>query len=97
MDFILWCLNLAWKILAICMGFMLLKYVLRNGSDTFREILDTIAALMKTLGHAIRKACLNYLRKEERAAETKTDESDVQEISQEEFERKLREHESFVL
>lgn len=73
MDVILWSLNFAWKILAICMGFMLFKYVLKNGSGTFKEVLDTISAVLRTCGHWLRKHCLNYLKKESAEAEAKTE------------------------
>ena len=69
MDVILFMLNLAWKILALCMGSMLFKYVLKNGSGTFREILDTISLGLRTFGHWVRKMCLNYLKKESAEAE----------------------------
>ena len=69
MDFILFMLRVAWKILAIVGGFMILKYVLRNGSQTMRDILDTISVAAKAVGHWIRKVCIGYLRKESEAKE----------------------------
>ena len=65
MDVILFMLNLAWKVLALCLGWMLFKYVIKNGSGTFRELLDTITIMLRTFGHWIRKTCLNYLKREE--------------------------------
>ena len=64
MDVLLFALNLSWKILVLCMGWMLFKYVLKNGSGTFKEFLETISLALRTFGHWIRKVCLNYLRKE---------------------------------
>ena len=69
MDVILFMLNLAWKILAVCMGIMLFKYVLKNGSGTFKELLDTISIALRTFGHWLRKVCLSYLKKESAEAE----------------------------
>ena len=74
MDVILWSLNFAWKILAICIGFMLFKYVLKNGSGTFKEVLDTVSVALRTFGHWLRKHCLNYLKQESAAAEVKPEE-----------------------
>ena len=68
MEVLLFALNLAWKILVLCMGWMLFRYVLKNGRGTFKELLDTISIGLRTTGHWIRKKCLNYLRKEESEA-----------------------------
>ena len=77
MDFMLWCLNIAWKVLIVCMGWMLFRYIVRNGKGTFSEVLDTIGIALKTFGHAIRKWCLNYLKKEESATQPNKDAPDV--------------------
>lgn len=64
MDILLFALNLAWKILVLCMGWTLFRYVVKNGNGTFKEILDTIALGLRTFGHWIRKQCISYLKKE---------------------------------
>ena len=74
MDVLLFALNLSWKILVLFMGWTLFKYVLKNGSGTFKEFLDTVGIALRTFGHWIRKVCLNYLRKESAEAEEKVDE-----------------------
>lgn len=66
-------LNMAWKILAIVGGWMLFKYVLKNGSGTMRDILDTISVAFKALGHAIRKWCIGYLKREASGDEQSTE------------------------
>ena len=76
MEIMLWALNLAWKVLVVCMGWMLFRYIVKNGKGTFGELLDTISAVLRTMGHAIRKMCLNYLKKEESEAKAGTNETD---------------------
>lgn len=88
MDFMLWCLNIAWKVLIVCMGWMLFRYIVRNGKGTFSEVLETIGIALKTFGHAIRKWCLNYLKKEESASKTKADETDYRKAYEEYLKKK---------
>lgn len=85
MDVILFALNLSWKILVVCMGWMLFKYVLKNGSGTFRDFLDTVSIALRTFGHWIRKTCLNYLKREsaKRDAEDKPIEEAASESAKE--------------
>lgn len=69
MDILLFALNMAWKVLVLFMGWSLFAYVVRNGSGTFRELLDTISVTLRTFGHWIRKQCLSYLKRESEAKE----------------------------
>ena len=69
MGIILWCLDLSWKILGIVFGFMLLKYLVSNGAEGFKEFLATISLGLRAMGHAIRKKLIFYLRKESAEAE----------------------------
>lgn len=71
MDFILWALNIAWKVVCIAAGFIILKFIIQNGSGTFRELLETISVALKTIGHFIRKTCLGYLTKEKESTKEK--------------------------
>ena len=64
MEFIGWMLSLAWKAVCIAGGFMLFKYIVRNGKGTINDVLDTVTVFLKTIGHWIRKTCLNYLKRE---------------------------------
>lgn len=73
MDVLLFALNLAWKILVLCMGWMLFKYVLKNGSGTFKEFLETVGLALRTFGKWIQTVCMSYLCKEEPAAKRQTD------------------------
>ena len=111
MDVLLFALNLAWKILALCMGWMLFKYVVRNGSGTFKELLDTVSVALRTFGHWIRKTCLNYLKKESAEAgeepvpveEVQTDKTDndgtptFMYLNYEDFKDAVLKHKPFIL
>ena len=91
MDILLYALNIAWKVTILCIGWTLFKYVVKNGSGTFKDLLDTIGIGLKTFGHWFRMKCLNYLKREQEAKD------DVREMTKEEFERKMSDHETFVL
>lgn len=67
MGFIHFMVNFAWEILLICVAFALFGYITKNGFGTIREIASTIATMIRTFGHWIRKRCLDYLKKEESA------------------------------
>jgi hypothetical protein len=112
MEFIFWTLNIAWKVLGLCIGWMLFRYILKNGSGTFRDILDTITIGIKAMGHAIRKKMLNYLKKESEAEDQ--EEKKIREdyktyreccegagftnpVSYEEFKRVVMNHEPLIL
>ena len=66
MGFIEFMLNFAWRLLAIGFGFMLFRYILKNGSGTFREILDVIFIGGKAALIAIRKKLVEWLKKQEK-------------------------------
>lgn len=55
-EFLGFMLSIAWKILAVCCGFMLFRYVIRDGKDTFRDLLTTT-------GLGIQAGCLFLRRK----------------------------------
>lgn len=90
MDVLLFALNIAWKVLALIMGWSLFTYVVRNGSGTFKEFLDTVGVVIRTAGHWIRVQCLSYLKKESENKKSET-------MSQEEFEKKMSNGETFTL
>ena len=56
MEAMLWMLNLAWKILLLIIGWKTLKYITKNGGETFQEVLNTT-------GMAIRAGCAILRRK----------------------------------
>lgn len=64
LEFMSFMLNIAWKALGVICGWMLLKYILKNGTGTLKEIFDTITIGLRAMGHAIRKKLLVYLKKE---------------------------------
>lgn len=76
MDFMLFMLNVAWKTLMVVIGWMVFRYVLKNGSGTVREILEALSAMLKAFGHWVKKMCLGYLNKES-ANQTKVDKEAV--------------------
>ena len=64
LEFLVFMLNIAWKALGVICGWLLLKYILRNGTGTIKEILDTISLGVKAMCCAIRKKLADHLRKE---------------------------------
>jgi len=64
LEFMAFMLNLAWRALGVICGWLLLKYILKNGTGTLKEILDTITIGLRAMGHAIRKKLLGYLKRE---------------------------------
>ena len=96
MDFILFMLRVAFKVLAIVGGFMVLRYVLKNGSQTMRDVLDTISMMAKATGHWIRKNCIRYLIREEQEAK-KAKGINVDHADQDDFEQAMIDHETLTL
>lgn len=96
LEIMLFMLNLSWKILGIACGWILLKYLLRNGKGTFKEVLETLGSAIKTGCYFIRKKLADSLRKEKATIET-TSSDDVRQLSQEEFDKMMMDKESFVL
>ena len=66
-------LNVAWKVLIVMAGWYIFRYVVRNGKGTMRDILDTITAVMKAVGHWIRERCFSYLKKEAKKEEAEAE------------------------
>lgn len=79
-DFMIFMANLGWKILGLVFGFMMFVYIVKNGPETFRAIINVISVGIQTLCVVIRKKLVNYLRKE---AGVKTDDPDADEDSAE--------------
>ena len=50
-EMLSWLLRIGWKLAVLYIGYTALKYVVKNGNRTFREIMETI-------GMAIRVGCL---------------------------------------
>ena len=65
LEFVSFMLNVGWKTLGIVFGWLLLKYIIRNGTGTIREVLDTIGIGIKAACLAIRKKIREKLLKEE--------------------------------
>lgn len=64
LDIMLFMLNLGWKILGIACGWILLRYILRNGKGTFKDVLETLGSAIKTGCYFIRKKLAEKLLKE---------------------------------
>ena len=74
MGFIDFCLGIGWKVLCITAGWMIIKWILKDGKETIKDLLSTIKLGLKAGGVVLRKKMARYLRKEEeRLAEDKTE------------------------
>ena len=78
LDIMLWMLNVAWKILGIACGWILIRYLLKNGKGTFREMLDTLGSAIKTGCYFIRKKLAEMLTKEKETLEAKVDSTKIE-------------------
>lgn len=56
MEILTWILGIAWKTALLCVGWICIKQIIRNGGGTLREVLET-------LGLAIRAGCLTMRAK----------------------------------
>lgn len=63
-DVLLWFLNMAWKILALAFGWMLFKYVLKNGKGAFHELLETTGLIVRAGCKLLRKKLIQLLDRE---------------------------------
>lgn len=68
-DTIMWFLDVAWKILGLVIGWMLLKFVLTNGKETIRDLMETIHLGLQALGIKARLLLRQYLQKEKKEPE----------------------------
>ena len=57
-------LEIAWKALLVVGGWMLLKYLLRNGGEVFKEIIKTIGIVLMAAMVIVRKTIAKALGKE---------------------------------
>lgn len=64
LEFMMFMLDISWKILGVVFGFILLKYVIKNGTGAFRDIIETIGIGVRAMSTAIKRKLLNYLKKE---------------------------------
>ena len=77
-DVLLWFLNLAWKVLALAAGWILFKYVLRNGKGAFKELLETIGLMMRAGCTLLRKKLIQLLDRETAKDENSDDQVKVE-------------------
>ena len=63
-DVLLFFLNLAWKVLALAAGWILFKYVLRNGKGAFKDLLETIGLMVRAGCTLLRKKLIQLLDRE---------------------------------
>lgn len=66
-------LSVAWKVLILMVGWYVFRYAVHNGKGTVRDILDTLTAIAKAIGHWIRQLCFGYLKKEAEKEEAPTE------------------------
>ena len=69
-DILGWMLGIAWKLLVLALGYTTLKYVVRHGKGTFRDILETAGLAIRAGCLTARKKLVEKLQKEETAEET---------------------------
>lgn len=77
-DTIMWFLDVAWKILGLVFGWMLLKFVLKNGRETIRDLMETTHLGLQALGIKARLLLRQYLSKE-KTEKKKESEDETQE------------------
>lgn len=63
MDAIMWFLDVAWKILGLILGWMILKFILTNGKETIKDILETLHLGMQALSIKARMLLREYLKR----------------------------------
>lgn len=77
MDTIMWFVNLAWRILLLYIGWIVFRFIMKNGRGTIKEILETIGIVIKTAALKLRMKVAECARKkepeEEPDRETETD------------------------
>lgn len=79
MDAIIWSLNPALKLLGIAIGFMIFKEILKHGTDTFRNIVETIGLGIQAICLKIRSALLKTISKERGEQPTQDQEAEEEE------------------
>ena len=63
-DVLMFALNLAWKVLALAFGWMLFKYVIRNGKGAFHDLLTTIELSVQAGCALLRRKLVQKIEKE---------------------------------
>ena len=74
-DTIMWFLDVAWKILGIVMGWMILKFILRNGRETIRDLMETIHLGLQALSIKSRLLLRQYLKENNKKKEPEKEEN----------------------
>lgn len=72
-DVLLFALNLAWKLLAVAFGWMLFRYVLKNGKGAFHDLLETLEIAISAGCKLVRRKLVQKLQKENKRKETETE------------------------
>ena len=91
METILWMLEVAWKLLAIYMGFVLFRFILKEGRGTFKDLLRTINLWIQGISLKIRRNTAEYL-KEEVTTEPPTPKTVGVTMTEEEFKEWMTSH-----
>ena len=73
MEVLLWMLGLAWRALVLIGGWLIIRAVIKDGTGTMREILETTGLAIKTGCIKLNRWLIKELSKEEtKSAEEST-------------------------
>lgn len=73
-----WILGIAWRTALICVGWICVRHIIRNGGGTLREVLETTGLAIRAGCIELRKKLVDHLKKEEDVIELKPDEPEVE-------------------
>lgn len=65
MGILTWILGIAWRTALICVGFVLVKHIIRNGGGTLKEVLETTGVLIRTGCIELRRKLVEKLKRED--------------------------------
>lgn len=60
-----WVLGIAWRTALICIGWICIKQIIRNGGGTLREVLETTGLAIRAGCIELRKKLVEKLKREE--------------------------------
>lgn len=92
MNTIMWMLDVAWKLLAIYMGFVLFRFILKEGRGTFKDLLRTLNMSIQAISLKIRRGTARYLATEETESEPPKPKTVDVTMTEEEFKEWMTSH-----
>ena len=60
-----WVLGIAWRTALLCVGWICIKQIIRNGGGTLREVLETTGLAIRAGCIELRKKLVEKLKREE--------------------------------